>query len=388
MNIVVVGLGYVGTANLLMLAPNHKVIGVDLNPERVAAIEQGTCPVFDPDAAQYIAENRLDLSATLDGNSAYEGADVVIVATPTDYAPQTNRFNTQSVESVVRAVVNVNSAATIVIRSTVPVGFVRQLRAEIGSDRIVFVPEFLREGRALHDSLHPSRIVVGDNSKVGKAIADLLLTGVHKKDVPLLLTGTDEAEAIKLFANTYLAMRIAYFNELDSYAMVHELNTKQIIDGVGLDQRIGDHYNNPSFGFGGYCLPKDTKQLLANYANVPQNLIEAIIQANQTRKDVIAEEILKRKPYCVGIYRLTMKMGSDNFRDSAVQGIVERIKLRDVKVLIFEPMLEEGKYYGSEVTSDFSRLVDECDVIVANRMTPELEPLKDRVFTRDVFGNN
>lgn len=386
MKIVVVGLGYVGTANSLLLSQNHETIGVDLNPDRVAAIAQGVSPVVDRHAEQFLATEQLNLTATMESESAYASADIVIVATPTDYDHQTNRFDTRSVESVVTAALSHSPSATIVIRSTIPVGYVRKLRAMLKTDRIVFVPEFLREGQALHDSLYPSRIVVGDSGALGRQIADLLMEGMRAVDVPVLLADPDEAEGIKLFANTYLAMRVAYFNELDSYAMTHGLNTRQIIDGVGLDPRIGSHYNNPSFGFGGYCLPKDTKQLLANYADVPQNLIGAIIDANRTRKDVIAEAILTRNPRCVGIYRLAMKAGSDNFRHSAVQGVMKRIKAKGIRVIVFEPALGEDIFYGSDVTDDLLRLKAECDVIIANRMTSELSDVKDKVFTRDIFG--
>lgn len=388
MKIVVVGLGFVGTANLLLLSQNHEAIGIDLNPDRVAAISRGISPVADQHADQFIAKEQLNLAATIKTESTYSEADVVIVATPTDYDPKTNRFDTRSVESVVTAALSRSPSAIIVIRSTIPVGYVRRLRAELKTDRIIFVPEFLREGQALHDSLYPSRIVVGDRGALGRQIADLLMEGTRAVDVPILLTDPDEAEAIKLFANTYLAMRVAYFNELDSYAMAHGLNARQIIDGVGLDPRIGSHYNNPSFGFGGYCLPKDTKQLLANYADVPQNLIGAIIDANRTRKDVIAEAILTRNPRCVGVYRLAMKAESDNFRYSAVQSVMKRIKAKGVKVIVYEPAMVQDLFYGSEVTDDLERFKTDCDVIIANRMTSELLNVKDKVFTRDLFGSD
>lgn len=386
MKIVVVGLGYVGTANALLLAQKHETIGIDLDPGRVAAIAQGVSPVVDRHADQFLAVEQLNLTATLEAEAAYAGADIVVVATPTDYDPTTNRFDTRSVEGVVTETLSRNPSATVIIRSTIPVGYVRRLRAMLKTDRVVFVPEFLREGQALHDSLYPSRLVVGDSGALGRQVAELLMEGARAADMPVLLTDPDEAEAIKLFANTYLAMRVAYFNELDSYAMAHGLNARQIIDGVGFDPRIGSHYNNPSFGFGGYCLPKDTKQLLANYADVPQNLISAIIDANRTRKDVIAEAILERNPRCVGVYRLVMKAESDNIRHSAVQGVMKRIKAKGVKVIVFEPSLGEDTFYGSEVTGDLNRLKAECDVIIANRMTSELSDVKDKIFTRDIFG--
>lgn len=386
MRIVVAGLGYVGTANALLLAQHHDVVGLDLSQERVDRIASGKSPVEDADADRFLSTAELTLKATSNPDGVYGSADLVIVATPTDYDPNTNQFDTRSVESVARAALAQNPGILIAIRSTIPVGFVSGLRQQLGTDRIIFVPEFLREGRALHDSLNPSRIVVGDTGADGQLLADLLREGAHLGEVPVLLTHANEAEAIKLFANTYLAMRVAYFNELDSYAMSHGLNAKQIIDGVGLDPRIGSFYHNPSFGFGGYCLPKDTKQLLANYADVPQNLIGAIVEANRTRKDVIASAILAREPERVGIYRLVMKAGSDNVRQSAVQGIMKRLKARGVTVMVFEPSIAEDTFFGSEVVRDLERLKTECDVIVANRFSSELADVADKVFTRDLFG--
>lgn len=385
-NIVVVGLGYVGIANALVLAQHHKVTGLDLDPVKVETINRGKSPVEDADADDFLASEDLQLSATTSTHEVYEDADIVIVATPTDYDPKTNRFDTDTVELVVKAAVAANPKALVVVRSTIPVGYIRQLRLRAGTENILFAPEFLREGRALHDSLYPSRIVVGDRGEGGQLFADILREGARADDVAVLLTDPEEAEAIKLFANTYLAMRVAYFNELDSYAMTHGLNTRQIIEGVGLDSRIGNFYNNPSFGFGGYCLPKDTRQLLANYSDVPQNLVGAIVDANRTRKDVIAEAILAKNPSCVGIYRLIMKTGSDNVRQSAVQGVMKRLKAKGLKVMVFEPAIKEDTFYGSEVVDDLERLKLECDVIVANRLSSEILDVRDKVFTRDLFG--
>lgn len=386
MKIAVVGLGYVGTANAIFLARHHETTGVDLDPVRVGAIARGKSPVEDKDADRFLAGHPLTLDATEDANAAYRQADVVFIATPTDYDPRTGRFDTRSVESVARDVVKINPSAIIVIRSTVPVGFTRKLRAGLATDRIVFAPEFLREGRALHDCLNPSRIVVGDTGALGRKVADLLAGGVERDDVPVALVDPDEAEAIKLFANTFLALRVAYFNELDSYAMAHGLDARQIIDGVGLDPRIGSHYNNPSFGFGGYCLPKDTRQLLANYADIPQNLIGAVIEANRTRKDFIAEAILAQKPRCVGIYRLVMKTNSDNMRHSAVQGVMKRLAARGVRVIVYEPGVDSPTFSSLEVMTDLAAFKAASDVIVANRLTADLADVGDKVFTRDLFG--